>query len=1029
MFAHTKESFPQREERIQQFWEDHNIFKQSLEARKNGPLFTQYDGPPFATGLPHYGHLLAGTIKDVIPRYKTMQGYFVPRRFGWDTHGLPVEIEIETSLNLSGAPEIERFGIGKFNEACRAIVMRYANEWQKTVRRMGRWVDFEKTYMTMHSSFMETVWWIFGELWKKGLIYEGHKVMPFSTQLGTPLSNFEANLNYKEVDDPAITVAFPLRGTSNVSLLIWTTTPWTLPSNLAVMVGADLDYVKVQKEDQSYILAKDRLSAYFKEEVQILETFKGNALLGKRYAPPFPYFTNRSNPQAFTVIADPSVGNEEGTGLVHAAPAFGEVDFFACQKAEISLVCPVDQNGKFTAEVPDWEGVSVKKADPGIIRRLKEMGLLFRQERIRHRYPFCWRSDTPLIYKAVRTWFVAVERLKERLIANNQKIHWTPHHLKEGRFGKWLENARDWAISRNRYWGTPIPIWKASDGSVQIIPSIEALEKKTGKAINDLHRHFIDPITFEENGKVYTRIEEVFDCWFESGAMPYAQNHYPFENREETLQAFPADFVAEGLDQTRAWFYTLNILSTALFNRPAFKNVIVNGIILAEDGTKMSKRLKNYPEPEIVINRHGADSVRLYLLNSPVVQADDLRFSEQGVEVVLRQFLIPLWNAYLFLATYATIYQWKPTSQPFQPKAGIDLWIFSLLQNLIASVKREMDQYALSRAVPPLLSFINALTNWYIRRNRSRFWAEEETAHRQEAFQTLYTVLLQLTKVCAPFIPFLSEAIYQELKTENDPLSVHLCDYPKVDPSLQNEYLEKEMALAQRAARLGRALRKQENLKIRQPLSKAHLITSDLQALEHLKAQEHLILEELNVKTIEYRTDEKEFVNISIKPNFWTLGKRAGPLMRKVQAAISTLPIDALDRETYTLDLEGTPFTITQEDLVIHRIAKEGKLVATEEELTVALDPTLDDSLKMEGLAREIVNKVNTQRKEEGFEVTDRIVLILQASTRVKDCFEVHQKAIIGEILATEVRFEKTQGRKWDLNGETVIICLKKQTS
>ena len=1025
MFENRKESFPEREERIQALWEKEKVFKKSVDGRKDAPLFSMYDGPPFATGLPHYGHLLAGTIKDVVPRYKTMKGYRVPRRFGWDTHGLPVEMEIEKALELSGAADIEQFGIAKFNEECRSIVMRYSEEWKKTVNRMGRWVDFDKTYMTMNLTFMETVWWVFGELWKQGLVYEGFKVMPFSAQLGTPLSNFEANLNYQDVDDPSITVSFPLVDDPETSLLIWTTTPWTLPSNLAVMVGEKLDYVKVQKDGKFYILGKGRIETYFKDGCEIIDTFKGKDLIGKRYLPMFDYFVEEASPNSFSVIGEDSIGEDVGTGIVHSAPAFGEVDFFACKNAGIDLVCPVDQNGKFTVELPDFEGKYVKDADKELIKKIKEKGRLFHQGTIRHSYPFCWRSDTPLIYKAVSTWFVAVEKIKDKIVSNNEHIHWVPNHLKHGRFGKWLENARDWAISRNRYWGTPIPLWRSPDGDIIIINSVEELEKRTGKTVKDLHRHHIDTLTFEENGKVYTRVSEVFDCWFESGSMPYAQNHYPFENEKETLDAFPADFIAEGLDQTRAWFYTLNILSTALFDKPAFKNVIVNGIILAEDGAKMSKRLRNYPDPELVMNKYGADAVRLYMLHSPVVQADDLRFAERGVELVLRQFLIPLWNSYVFLATYANIYKWKPGGS--KPKCAIDRWILSKLQKLILDVEKGMDGYSLSQAVDPFVDFIEELTNWYIRRNRGRFWADEETEDRAEAFQTLYTVVFQLSKVAAPFVPFISDAIYQDLRTKKDPISVHLCDFPGYDATWRNEVLEEEMASVQTAVSMGHALRKEHKLKVRQPLPKVHLISSDPRVIKLLKGQENLILDELNVKAVEYHSDEKGFVEVSIKPNFKTLGRRAGPLMKKVQQAILSLEPSALDEGNYELDLDGEKFSITSEDVLVDRRVKEGSVAATEGAMTIALDTTLDEALKLEGLAREIVNKVNTQRRNMRFEVTDRIKMVIDTTPHVRECFGEYREYITHEVLASEVKFEATEGEEWDLNGERAVISLEKQ--
>ncbi|MGE5196781.1 MAG: isoleucine--tRNA ligase, partial [Anaerolineae bacterium] len=802
-----QESFSQKEERVLAFWKKQKVFEQSVSRRENAPLFSSYDGPPFATGLPHYGHILAGTIKDVVFRYKTMKGFYVPRYFGWDCHGLPVENEIEKAQELSGAGAIEHFGIAKFNEECRKIVLRYTKEWEGTVSRMGRWVDFNQTWHTMDLSFMESVWWVFSKIYEQGLVYEGFKVMPFSAKLGTPLSNFEANLNYKDVDDPSLTVSFRLESDPTTSFLVWTTTPWTLPSNLAIMAKGDEVYAKIKdlKTQHHYILAKRRVEQYFKDPTgyEIVETLEGSSLAERRYVPLFSHFAKKRQEKAFRVIIDDNVSSEEGTGLVHAAPAFGEVDFFACSKAGIELVCPIDQNGRFTKEIPEYEGLFVKDADKEIIRHLKKEGHVFQHTQVRHRYPFCWRSDTPLIYKAVRTWFVAVEKIKDDMLAANRQIHWVPEHIQEGRFGKWLENARDWAISRNRYWGTPIPIWRAETGQCVVISSIAELERRTGKTVTDLHRHYIDDLAFEIDHVLYRRIPEVFDCWFESGSMPYAQNHFPFENEQKTLSSFPADFIAEGLDQTRGWFYTLTVLSTALFKKPAFKNVIVNGIILAEDGAKMSKRLKNYPEPQLVIDRYGADAVRLYLLHSPAVLAEDLRFSERGVELVLRQVLIPLWNAYIFLATYARIYEWKPFGQTVElptghitvrPAAEIDRWILSRLQKLIEQVSDAMDRYELSLAVAPFVEFIDQLTNWYIRRSRGRFWAEERTQDRDFAFETLYAVLLTLSRVAAPLIPFISEEIYSELKKPDDLLSVHLADYPRYQNELRDLELEKMMS-------------------------------------------------------------------------------------------------------------------------------------------------------------------------------------------------------------------------------------------
>src|SRR5215470_16211282 len=656
---------------VLKFWDEQNIFARTLEKTRTCPPFIFYDGPPFATGLPHYGHLLAGTIKDIVPRFWTMRGRYVDRRFGWDCHGLPVEMEIEQALGLSGKTDIERFGVARFNTECRKIVLRYTEEWEKTVRRMGRWVDFRNDYRTMDLSFMETVWWVFKQMWDQGLVYEGHKVLPFSTRLSTVLSNFEANLNYKDVQDPAITVRFTVEGEEHTYFVAWTTTPWTLPSNLALAVGPDIDYVKVRDHSDGtrYILAEARVKAYFpKADTYTIEArCKGKDLVGRGFAPLLPYFDERKQAGAFRVLAADYVTTEDGTGIVHIAPAFGEEDFFVCQKAGIDMVNPVDDEGRFTQPVSDFLGLHVKEADPKIIDRLKREKKIVHQGTIFHSYPFCWRSDTPLIYRAVTTWFVRVEAFRDQLVTNNRLTHWVPEHLRDGRFGNWLEGARDWAISRNRYWGTPLPIWKNEDSSeVVCLGSIDELAKQTGVQVTDLHREFVDDLTFPAaNGKgVMRRVPHVFDCWFESGSMPYAQLHYPFEHAEDFARSFPADFVAEGLDQTRGWFYTLMVVASALFDKPAFHNVVVNGLVLAEDGKKMSKRFKNYPEPEDVIAEYGADALRLYLINSPLVRAEELRFSEQGVRDTVRRLLLPWWNAYKFFVTYASVDAWRPALTP-----------------------------------------------------------------------------------------------------------------------------------------------------------------------------------------------------------------------------------------------------------------------------------------------------------------------------------------------------------------------------
>jgi isoleucyl-tRNA synthetase len=1033
MFNVKKESFSEREKRILDQWQTNQVFEESLAQRKSNKVFSFYDGPPFATGLPHYGHLLAGTIKDVIPRYKAMKGFYVPRRFGWDCHGLPVENEIEKAKSLAGAPAIEAFGIANFNEECRSIVLRYTSEWKETVARMGRWVDFDNSYKTMDLPFMESVWWVFGQLYKQGLVYQGFKVMPFSAKLGTPLSNFEANLNYKDVDDPSLTIKFKTK--ENTSFLVWTTTPWTLPSNLALVVNPKITYVKIQDRAtlEYYILAKTRVSEFFKDPAayEVIETFLGESLKGVSYEPLFHYFKDHSSKKAFTVLCDPFVGEEDGTGIVHAAPSFGESDFLVCAKEEIEPVCPVDQNCVFTKQIPEYEGMFVKDADKEIIKTLKKENKVFRHTQIRHRYPFCYRSDTPLIYKTVTTWFIAVEKIKDKILKANEQIEWMPAHIKHGRFGKWLENARDWAVSRNRYWGTPIPLWKSEEGDYLLVESAFDLEQKTNKKITDLHRHFIDDLTFVQDGKTYKRVSEVFDCWFESGSMPYAQHHYPFENKKETLEMFPADFIAEGLDQTRGWFYTLVVLGAALFDKPAFTHAIVNGIVLAEDGQKMSKRLKNYPDPMHVIEKYGADAIRLYLLHSPVVQADDLKFSERGVETTMRQFLLPLWNSFYFLSTYASIYQFTPKKEQIKkPSALIDQWIISVSQKLVLDVESALEKYDLNKAIDPLISFIDQLTNWYIRRSRERFWSDVVSSDREEAFETLYQVLVTLVKVSAPFIPFLSEAIYQELRQQRDPSSVHLCDFPTYESSLRNQELEYQMELVQKAVSMGHSLRKEHKMKVRQPLKCGHIITSDKKALEALFLQKALIEDELNVKEIHFSSDESSFVKIKVTPNFRTVGKKVGKLMNLAKEKIENLSKDSLavleKGGEITLDLEGENFVFTSEDIQVKREALENLVANSLDQLTITLDTTLTKELIIEGDAREIINKINTLRKTEGFEIVDRIEIQVDTTQKIKEAFEKYLDLISHEVLAVKVLFESSNGVEMEINGEKAIISLKK---
>lgn len=1029
------QSIPELEEEILKFWKSEDIFLKSLNNRKKNTLYSFFDGPPFATGLPHYGHILASTIKDVVGRYKTMQGYYVPRRFGWDCHGLPVENEIEKAHNLKGAVDIEAFGVSRFNEECRKIVLRYSSEWQEIISRLGRWVDFDQTYHTMDTSYMESVWWVFSELYKKDLIYEGYKVMPYSATLGTPLSNFEANLNYKEVDDPSIVVTFPLKDDPNVSLLVWTTTPWTLTSNLAACVGKDMIYsrVKSSKNNHTYILAKNLVSKFFKEEddFTIDGEMKAEELEGLQYIPPFDYFKDLP---AFRVLLTDFVSAEDGTGIVQTAPGFGEDDFYACKEANIDPVCPVDVNCQFTDQVPEYKGLFVKDADKDIIAKLKEKNRLFYRGTIRHRYPYCWRTDTPLIYRVTTSWFVAVEKIKDKIIHANEQIYWMPSHIKNGRFGKWLEGARDWAISRNRYWGTPIPIWEAEDGERIVIGSIDEFKKYTGEKVNDLHRHFIDQLEFKnKKGKVFKRTFGVFDCWFESGSMPYAQNHYPFENKKLLNQIFPADFIAEGLDQTRGWFYTLTVLAAALFDHKAFKNAIVNGIILAQDGQKMSKRLKNYPDPMNMVHKFGADALRLYLLSTPVVKGEDMRFQEKGLEQIFRQTLLPFWNAHNFFITYVKIYNWNPVNDFKKPRQLIDIWIVSKLNRLINQIEMAMDIYDLSAAIDPIIKFIDELTNWYIRRSRRRFWSNEATDDRDEAFSTLYVVLVEFCKTIAPFTPYISDLIYRNLvNLKKEPESVHLCDYSIYRQDWRSIAIERDMEALQSAVSLGHNLRKENKLKVRQPLSKLHIAVASEEIKKFLESQKHLIEEELNVKEVIFHDDEKKLVTLKLIPNFRVLGKKVGPLMKKVQPKIQELGqeslLELMDDKSITLSLEGQEIELTKEDVQIQREVKGDMVAGNVGPITVALDIELNEELIVEGFARELVNKIQTMRRDAKFEKTDRINVQIATTEKIRHAFESHKQYIQDEVLAVEVEFlNQVEGTLWDVNAEEATISIQKQ--
>ncbi|HOX47983.1 MAG TPA: isoleucine--tRNA ligase [Spirochaetales bacterium] len=1031
-----KVSFPKMEEDLVRFWEEGKIFEKSVSQREGAKDYVFFDGPPFATGLPHFGHFVPGTIKDIIPRYKTMRGFRVERRFGWDCHGLPVENLIEKELGLDSKTDIERFGVAEFNEACRASVLRYVKEWRATMTRAGRWVDFDHDYKTMEPDYMESIWWVMKSLWDKGLVYEGHYILPYCPRCSTVLSNHELQLGgYKDVHDPAITIKFkavsapagiadavrPAEG--RTFLLAWTTTPWTLPSNLALCLGPDIDYVCVVDKGadggvERYVLAESRLSSYYKEpgKLEIAWRKKGAELAGIEYEPLFPYFASAREQGAFRTVLGGHVTTEDGTGIVHTAPGFGEEDHEVLRGTGVPTICPIDAECKFTSEVADYAGRFVKDCDKDILDRLKAEGKLVKREQILHAYPHCWRCEHPLIYRAVGSWFVKVPAVKEKMLKANAKIRWVPSHIQNGRFGKWLENARDWAISRNRYWGNPLPIWRCEDcGKTTCVGSRDELERLSGERPADLHKHFVDKITWKcECGGTARRIPEVLDCWFESGAMPYAQSHYPYENKEKFEAHFPADFISESLDQTRGWFYTLTVLAAALFDSPAFQNCIVSGMVLAADGKKMSKSQRNYTDPNEVMNKFGADALRLYLMDSPVLKADDLCFTDEGVREVLKGVLIPLWNAYGFFVTYANIDGWP---ENFGAAAGaaagpapanpLDRWILSVCEGMIEAVTAGLEAYDMPRAIAPIVDFIDLLNNWYIRRSRRRFWRSEGDADKAEAYATLYRVLRRLSLTMAPIVPFVSESIWRNLRREGEPESVHLALWPEHDASLRDEGLERKMDYARRAVSMGRALRVQHDIKIRQPLRAVHLVTKDPAERAVLAEMEELLREELNVKEVAFREDEEELVEYSCKANFRVLGKELGKDMKAAAEAIERLPGREVARilagESVAVEAAGRRVELTAEKVEVRRSEKAGLSVLNEGSLTVALDTAIDRALVEEGWVRDLVRGVQTLRKEAGLEVTDRIRLVVAGDEELKAAFGSFRDFVASETLASSL--------------------------
>ncbi|KAL4373845.1 hypothetical protein AHAS_Ahas05G0122500 [Arachis hypogaea] len=1031
-------SFPKQEEKVLEFWSKVKAFETQLELTKDKPEYIFYDGPPFATGLPHYGHILAGTIKDIVTRYQSMTGHHVTRRFGWDCHGLPVENEIDKKLGIKKREDVIKMGIDKYNEECRSIVTRYVSEWEKVITRTGRWIDFKNDYKTMDRNFMESVWWVFAQLFEKGLVYKGFKVMPYSTGCKTPLSNFEAGQNYQDVPDPEIMMTFPVIGDPhNASFVAWTTTPWTLPSNLALCVNANFTYVKVRNKysGKIYIIAESRLSALPKDKpkeavvngsvgapkkanvkskessggktenvldsFEVLEKFPGSSLVGKKYEPLFGYFIELSD-TAFRVVSDNYVTDDSGTGIVHCAPAFGEDDFRVCIENHIlnkdNLTVAVDDDGCFTEKITDFSGCYIKDADKDIIEAVKAKGRLVKQGTFTHSYPFCWRSGTPLIYRAVPSWFVKVELLKEKLLENNKQTYWVPDFVKDKRFHNWLENARDWAISRSRFWGTPLPLWISEDEKeIIVIDSVAKLEKLSGVKVFDLHRHNIDHITIQsESGRVLRRVDDVFDCWFESGSMPYAYIHYPFENIELFEKNFPGHFVAEGLDQTRGWFYTLMVLATALFGKPAFRNLICNGLVLAEDGKKMSKSLKNYPPPMEVVDDYGADALRLYLINSPVVRAEPLRFKKEGVYGVVRDVFLPWYNAYRFLVQNAKRLEVEGLA-PFIPidhatlqKSSnvLDQWINSATQSLIHFVKQEMNAYRLYTVVPYLLKFLDNLTNIYVRFNRKRLKGRTGEEDCRTALSTLYNVLLLSCKVMAPFTPFFTEVLFQNMRKACNGLeeSIHYCSFPEEEGE-RDERIEQSVSRMMTIIDLARNIRERNNKPLKTPLREMVIVHPDVNFLDDIagKLREY-VLEELNIRSLVPCNDTLKYASLRAEPDFSILGKRLGKSMGIVAKEVKAMSQESILSFESAGEVVIANHCLKLTDIKILRDFKRPDGMTEEEidaagdtDVLVILDLHPDESLLEAGAAREIVNRIQKLRKKIALEPTDMVEVYFES--------------------------------------------------
>lgn len=1014
------------EKEIANLWTARNVIKKNFDMNQDGEYFTFYDGPPTANGRPHVGHVLTRVMKDIIPRYKVMKGYKVIRKAGWDTHGLPVELEIEKKLGISGKEQIEEYGVEKFVKECKESVFTYVSMWEKMTNQIGYWVDMENPYVTYHNPYIESVWWALKQMWDKGLLYEGHKVMPYCPRCGTALSSHEVAQGYKDVKDLTCIAKFKVVGGENKYILAWTTTPWTLPSNLALCINKAYTYIEAKVGDEVYVLAKDLADKVLGEEYEIVREFKGEELLGTKYEQLMPF--GKVEGKAFEVIHGDYVTLSDGTGIVHIAPAYGEDDSLVAKANGITFINLVDREGRFVEEVTPWAGKFVKKCDESICKWLEENNKLFKSERHMHSYPHCWRCDTPLLYYPKESWFVAMTKLRDKLLENNNKINWYPDNIRTGRFGKFLENVIDWGISRDRYWGTPLPIWNCECGHKECIGSIEELKKKGVNVPEDieLHKPYIDNVHLkcEKCGKEMTRTNEVIDCWFDSGSMPFAQLHYPFENKELFDQNFPAQFISEAVDQTRGWFYTLLAISTAIFDRNPFENCIVLGHVLDKKGLKMSKSKGNVVDPFTVLDSQGADATRwhFYTASAPWLPT---RFSVDDVGEAGRKFMGTLWNVYSFYVLYAELDQFNPLQySDFVSENVMDKWIMSKLNTLVKEVDSMLDSYQITQAALAIEDFTDELSNWYVRRNRGRYWTQELTDDKIGAYVTLYRVLTTVIKVAAPFVPFITENIYQNLVVgldKNAEESIHLCKWPEVDEKAIDKELEKEMDLAYTIVKLGRSARNGANIKNRQPLSKMLVSTDSLP-----RYYDDIITDELNIKEVEFGADLSTHVNFEIKPNLPVLGKAYGkliPAIRKEIAARNQMELAQTIQNggVVVINIDGNEIELNKENLLVTMQGLEGYAFAGEGSIGVVLDTNITDELREEGHVREMISKIQNMRKDKGFEVADKIKLYVADNDMLLDIVKKYAEVIKKETLTQEIVYnEEVDYSDTVINGENL---------